>query len=354
MATYYAPTASAEYIFYISLVSQSTGLFQASPTLASGDFKVSMDGAALANLTTLPTNTPSGSVMVKVTLSAAEMAGANITVVCRDAAGAQWTDQQINIHTSPADAVVVSEDGSQAGARCISARDLITRALRLLGVYEAGETPSPEDLSDGLEALNDMLDDWATQQLTSPYIKRTTWTIVSGTAAYTIGDGGTVNIARPTALKQIQFVDTSTDPDTEYPLAYLTDDAYAGLTQKAVTSLYPSAAYYQSDTAVLGRITLWPVPTSSTLLGVVYAPSATPYFDDLSSVICFRPAYVRAMRFNLAVELAPEFDVTPSDGVLHAAADGLANLKRSNIRLSDLSVDLALRPRGRWFNIYTG
>ena len=71
MATYYAPTASAEYIFYISLVSQSTGLFQASPTLASGDFKVSMDGAALANLTTLPTNTPSGSVMVKVTLSAA-------------------------------------------------------------------------------------------------------------------------------------------------------------------------------------------------------------------------------------------------------------------------------------------
>src|SRR2546430_8215124 len=67
------------YIFYTSLVSQAnTKIMQASPTLAAGDFKVSIDGGALANLGTLPTNTPAASTMVKITLSQAEINGDNI------------------------------------------------------------------------------------------------------------------------------------------------------------------------------------------------------------------------------------------------------------------------------------
>src|SRR3990172_343373 len=90
------------FIFYVGLVSQAdTKLLKSSPTLAAGDFKVSIDGGALANLGTLPTVTPASGRMVKITLAQAEINGDNITVVCNDAAGAEWCDLIINIQTVP-------------------------------------------------------------------------------------------------------------------------------------------------------------------------------------------------------------------------------------------------------------
>lgn len=39
--------------------------------------------------------------------------------------------------------------------------DTVTRALRMTGVIEAGETPSAESAADGIVILNDMLHGWA-------------------------------------------------------------------------------------------------------------------------------------------------------------------------------------------------
>lgn len=101
MASYVVPKKGVEFIFYVGLDSVATaGAFQANPTLASGDFKVSTDGGSLANLTTLPTVTPASGKMVKITLSASEMNGDNITVVCSDASGGEWKDLIVNIQTA--------------------------------------------------------------------------------------------------------------------------------------------------------------------------------------------------------------------------------------------------------------
>ena len=100
MADYAIPKSGVAYIFYGCLVSQAdTKLFKSAPTIAAGDFKVSIDGGAFANLATLPTNTP-GTFSVKFSLSAGEMTGDNILVVASDAAGAEWCDQSWNIQTS--------------------------------------------------------------------------------------------------------------------------------------------------------------------------------------------------------------------------------------------------------------
>jgi len=101
MASYVTPKKNAEYIFYIGLPDQAdTKLFKSSPTIAAGDFKVATDGGALGNLGTLPAVTPAASKMVKITLSASEMNGDNATLVCSDAAGAEWADVIVNIQTS--------------------------------------------------------------------------------------------------------------------------------------------------------------------------------------------------------------------------------------------------------------
>ena|SRR5688572_773885 len=101
MPSYVTPKKNTAFVFYISLTSQAdTKLFQTNPTLAAGDVKVSTDGSALANPTTLPSVDPAGSKLVKISLSASEMNGDNVNLLFSDAAGAEWCDVEINIQTS--------------------------------------------------------------------------------------------------------------------------------------------------------------------------------------------------------------------------------------------------------------
>lgn len=101
MPSYVVPKKNTEFIFYVSLVSQAdTKIFQANPTLAAGDVKVSTDDAAPANLTTLPVVDADFTKRVKVTLSASEMNGDNVSVIFSDAAGAEWCDLTVNIQTA--------------------------------------------------------------------------------------------------------------------------------------------------------------------------------------------------------------------------------------------------------------
>lgn len=100
MATYVPAKRGVAYRTWVGLVSQATRpQFQSSATLAAGDVKVSKDGGALANLTTLPVVTPAASKLVQVDLSATEMTADIVTVIFSDAAGAEWDDLILVIPT---------------------------------------------------------------------------------------------------------------------------------------------------------------------------------------------------------------------------------------------------------------
>lgn len=100
MATYVPAKRGVAFRTWVSLVSRaSRPQFQVNPTLAAGDVKVSKDGGALANLTTLPVVTPAASAIVQVDLSATEMTADVVTVVFSDAAGAEWDDATLVIPT---------------------------------------------------------------------------------------------------------------------------------------------------------------------------------------------------------------------------------------------------------------
>lgn len=101
MSTQFPPKKNAAFRCFVALISQAnTKVMQSTPTLAIGDVKVSIDGGALANLTTLPVVTPAAGKLVQVDLSAAEMNGDNITLVFSDAAGAEWCDLVLNLQTT--------------------------------------------------------------------------------------------------------------------------------------------------------------------------------------------------------------------------------------------------------------
>jgi hypothetical protein len=102
------PERGVAFIFHMALVSQAnTKVLQSNPTIAEGDFKVSIDDGAFNNLATTPTVSPASGKAVKVSLSAAEMLGDNIKVLASDASGSEWCDRMISIQTSPGAAQAV-------------------------------------------------------------------------------------------------------------------------------------------------------------------------------------------------------------------------------------------------------
>jgi len=233
----------------------------------------------------------------------------------------------------------------------MTTRDLINASLKRLGVLDAAETAAPQDMADGLQRLNDLIDGWGTERLTIYKNDRTTWPLVPNQSTYTIGSGGDCDIVRPVFISDLNFIDTSQDPDLEMGLSPLTTDAWSRIPQKGLTSTYPTSFYYNA-TYPLAEVTFWMIPTSSTLLGVIYTPTAVTELG-LNDVISLPPGYRRFLRDNLAVELAPEFDLQPSQTLVMSAMESKANIKRANIRPYDLYVDPALRPRQGRYNIFS-
>jgi len=101
-APYNPPVKNEDFICYITLEDLANpGQFKSNPTIASGDWKVSKDGGALSNLSTLPSVEPASSVMVKVTLSNTEMNADNVTIIGIDQTSPkEWADFALNIVTT--------------------------------------------------------------------------------------------------------------------------------------------------------------------------------------------------------------------------------------------------------------
>lgn len=101
-APYNPPVKNEDFIIYVSLEDYTNpGNFKANPTIAAGDFQISKDGGAFANLATLPTVTPASGRAVKITLSATEMNCDNVVVQCVDQTSPkEWADFVLSIPTT--------------------------------------------------------------------------------------------------------------------------------------------------------------------------------------------------------------------------------------------------------------
>ena len=101
-APYNPPVKNEDFVIYVALADQfAGGSFKSNPTIAAGDWKISKDGGALTDLTTLPTVTPAASVMVKIQLSATEMNADVVSIVGIDQTSPkEWADFVLSIPTT--------------------------------------------------------------------------------------------------------------------------------------------------------------------------------------------------------------------------------------------------------------
>lgn len=242
-------------------------------------------------------------------------------------------------------------------ARTITPRSLIVGVFRLLGITAQGEDPNANELMEAFDRLNELIDAWATQRLTMRVTTRSQYALVAGQAAYTLGPTGTVPTpdwigARPEFVESVALLLTSSTPNTEIPMSELTEAAYQAIAQKDLANNQPTLFRFES-TMPAATFTLWPVPDTAANPLIVYASEAMAQFVGLTTTYILAPGYTRALRYNLARELATEYGRQLPPDIASTAAESLSDIKRLNTVMSDLAVDPALLPvAGRYgYNI---
>jgi len=236
---------------------------------------------------------------------------------------------------------------------------LVRDAFTLLGVFAPSETIPADDAIYGLSVLNDLVDGWIVEELTIPFVLREVFTVTANQQTYTYGPSGEFNSTRPTRLSGAGLLLAGSTPEIEIPRAVLTEDGWEALQIKTLPNLLWTSVYYNPTYAgETGTLSLWPIPTTGANSCVCYRPSPVAGFAALATTYDLPPGATKALKYNLAVELAGPYGQPPTPALAMLAPKSLASFKRSNYKLTDLPVDPALTTMhgvGRGgYNILTG
>ena len=232
-----------------------------------------------------------------------------------------------------------------------TAADQINGALRLIGMLAEGEVPSAATSQDALTALNQMIESWNTERLSVFSTIDQVFNWPPSTRVRTLGPTGDFVGQRPIELDDATyFRDASTN--VSYGIKMINQEQYNNIAVKTVTSTYPQILWYNATYPDI-EIYLYPVPSRVLEFHFVSVQPLTQP-AALDTVLTFPPGYLRAFRYNLACELAPEFGVEPSPQVRRIAMYSKRDLKRINNPGDVMAMPAALMVNRPRFSIYTG
>lgn len=232
-----------------------------------------------------------------------------------------------------------------------SAGDIINGSLRLLGVLAEGETPSAEMSQDSLTAMNQMIDSWNTERLSIFSTQDQVFTWPAGALSRTLGPTGDFVGNRPVLLDDATYYrDAGTG--VSYGIKFINQQQYDGIAVKTVTSTYPQVMFINMSFPDIDMY-VYPKPTRDLEWHFISVEELTQP-ATLATQLAFPPGYLRAFRYNLACEIAPEFGVEPPPTVARIAMYSKRNLKRINNPDDVMSMPYSIVGTRQRFNIYAG
>ena len=232
-----------------------------------------------------------------------------------------------------------------------TAGDQINGALRLLGVLAEGETPSAAMSQDALAAMNQMLDSWNTERLSVFNTQDQMFLWPADTLTRTLGPTGDFVGNRPVLLDDSTYF---RDPGTNvsFGVKFINQQQYDGIAVKTVSSTYPQVMWINMEYPNI-TMTVYPKP-SRQLEWHFISVNELAQPATLATELTFPPGYLRAFRYNLAMEIAPEFGVDPSPQVVRIAMTSKRNIKRINNPDDVMSMPYSLVATRQRFNVYAG
>lgn len=235
-----------------------------------------------------------------------------------------------------------------------TARQTIQDAFESIQIYSPGEICLDADMGRGFVVLNDMLDSWSNEALTTYATILQSVTFIPGQYQYTIGVGAYIDATRPIRLLDgfgAAFVLDQTG--NRYPLDVITEDRWNEIGNIAqVNANIPLYLWYNPQEP-WGILNFFPIPN----IGYQAFWNSYLQFQNYSSLDAdpdLPPGYAMAVKRNLALELAPYYpDAVLSPRLQMAAAESKGNIKRSNYRPQIAQYDSEIVSRSRAnYNVY--
>lgn len=207
----------------------------------------------------------------------------------------------------------------------MTGRNLCQGALRLIGAIATGETMTASAIVDALSALNQMLETWSIEGLMVYQVTRETFTLTAGQQQRTMGATGNFVTTRPSKITNMGVIKDS----TEFPIKMRTVDEWARISLKSLQSTLPTDVYVEGTTP-LETLNFYPIPSEANSVAIYSLKPFTAITDNAS--VTLPPGYLRALRYNLAVELAPEYGKAVTAEVASRADDSKAAIMRLNTK----------------------
>ena len=232
-----------------------------------------------------------------------------------------------------------------------TASEIINGALRLIGVLAEGDTPSAATSADALAAMNQMIDSWNTEKLSTFNTQDQVFTWPTDEITRTLGPTGNFVGNRPVLLDDSTYYrDASTG--VSFGIKFINQQQYNGIAVKTVTSTYPQVMWINMENPNI-TMTIYPKPTRALEWHFISVEELTQA-ATLATALAFPPGYLRAFRYNLACEIAPEFGVEPSAQVKRIAMVSKRNLKRINNPDDIMGLPYSLVATRQRYNVYAG
>jgi hypothetical protein len=215
-----------------------------------------------------------------------------------------------------------------------TALDLIKAAMSKNNVLAAGETPSAEDASVGLDRLNALMTALENESIFNYTTTRTTVSLPANTVSRTVGAAQQVAMVRPIEFLRGSF---SRLNNIDYPLEPVSEQEYNSISLKStLNAIAPEVMFYDGG-APTGVLYFWP-PVAATVEVHLLSPAPGGEATSTATEYNFAPGYRRMIENGLAVELAPDFNVTPHPLVVALYMSAKRQLKRTNSRIPHLTL----------------
>lgn len=211
--------------------------------------------------------------------------------------------------------------------------------MRELGALASGENATPEELQDGLQALNLLVKSWmGPNNLLAPGLKiwqraRATLTLSAKISFSVLLATGDLKIAPPVSILSALLRNASgKDLLTLTPMSL---SEYEALPDKTVTGM-PTRIYYERG-LTQGTIYLDCIPSDTTLtIPLVYLRPLNDLDEaDGSDSLDFAQEWFRPLKFNLAVDLYPEYPLCTADRLKIIAGLAQSTLAQANMFAPD-------------------
>jgi hypothetical protein len=230
-----------------------------------------------------------------------------------------------------------------------TAADILNDASLFAGMGDQYNAQDGTTSTMHLRILNDIIDEWGTDDCMIYDQIEGTFSLVTNQAQYQLGPGQSLNVT-PTIIEAVSIYDSM---GISYPVTLIGPRQFAQIAFRAATGR-PRWAYIEwAFPNVL--INFYPTPSFSTDTAHVWYDGALVPFAAMNSTLSMPAGYSMVFKTQLALRMCVIHKLDTPPDLYRLANEAFVRAQAPHKRIQTLNTDIPIGMGDRWrFNIYSG